>query len=569
MIHTETEKNETTRRLRVQMLQGKHCVGAYMRDGEEQQIVFGSCNSADVVLPGDKVSSIHAMLRITSQNDIMLYDLGSQSGTYVLGKRIIQSRVNKGTLFQIGGHSFRLDLLEEDPRNNPEHKLFWESQRANAEVLDIAVLIENKIDSLYHLERNQRLAAGFEDGEILIDGLENSQPFIERRKLDSDRSQEGAYCFLPQGFTAEIYDFSNQLVGNFKEAGQYFCISSNQKARLLGPNQEIQVYWRSQESRLERGTPDPEGKRFRESISVSVALSVIIMAMMWFMPKKEVEENLAESKKGSYFRVTQTEPTQAPAPAPAAAAPAETVDQVVEQQPVAKAPVQKLAQKVEKVVTPQPPKPNQTTVASLSSLSNLLKTTAQKSAAVSDRGRQVMEASIVPVSGGSASLKQELGGQAQAGAVNTSALTQALASGAKGAANGLKGFAGGKGVGLGSSFGNGPPSMDVGLGDSDAESSGGLDKSVIAAIVREHLGQIKHCYERQLLVDPNLFGKVIAHWSINGSGLVDETSVKKSTMGSAAVENCVLAKIRTWKFPKPKGGGKVIVSYPFLFKSVN
>ena len=34
----------------------------------------------------------------------------------------------------------------------------------------------------------------------------------------------------------------------------------------------------------------------------------------------------------------------------------------------------------------------------------------------------------------------------------------------------------------------------------------------------------------------------------------------------AEVERCIGAKIRTWKFPKPKGGGIVIVRYPFVFK---
>ena len=297
---------------------------------------------------------------------------------------------------------------------------------------------------------------------------------------------------------------------------------------------------------------------------------------MSFMPKVDKEEELAEKKSG-YYRVTRVEPTQAPAPAPAPAPAAmDTVDQVVEKEPVAKVaakqPVTKPVQVavVKPVVAPTPPKPTQQTVAVQSALSNLLNRALPKNLPVSDRGRKVMEASIVPVaSGGSAGLKQDIGAQTAAGAVNTSALASALKSGTGGAAAGLKGFKGGAGEGLTQGFGNGPPSMDVGMGDSDAETSGGLDKSVIAAIVREHLGQIKHCYERQLLVDPSIFGKVVANWTINGEGIVDATSVKKTTLGNVNVENCVMGKIKGWKFPKPRGGGKVIVSYPFLFKSVN
>jgi hypothetical protein len=45
--------------------------------------------------------------------------------------------------------------------------------------------------------------------------------------------------------------------------------------------------------------------------------------------------------------------------------------------------------------------------------------------------------------------------------------------------------------------------------------------------------------------------------------------VRSTTMNNQPVENCIMARIKTWAFPKPKGGGQVLVSYPFLFKSLN
>ena len=107
------------------------------------------------------------------------------------------------------------------------------------------------------------------------------------------------------------------------------------------------------------------------------------------------------------------------------------------------------------------------------------------------------------------------------------------------------------------------------LGGDEAEALGGLDKSLIAAVVQSNIGQIKHCYERQLIVDPNIFGKVVASWTIEKDGSVSTSSVKKTTMNNKPVENCIAAKIKGWTFPKPKGGGQVLVSYPFLFKSLN
>ena len=37
-------------------------------------------------------------------------------------------------------------------------------------------------------------------------------------------------------------------------------------------------------------------------------------------------------------------------------------------------------------------------------------------------------------------------------------------------------------------------------------------------------------------------------------------------LGNPAVENCIVARVYQWQFPKPKGGGIVQVSYPFLLK---
>lgn len=37
-------------------------------------------------------------------------------------------------------------------------------------------------------------------------------------------------------------------------------------------------------------------------------------------------------------------------------------------------------------------------------------------------------------------------------------------------------------------------------------------------------------------------------------------------MKNANVERCLASKIKRWVFPAPKGGGIVIVTYPFIFK---
>ena len=55
------------------------------------------------------------------------------------------------------------------------------------------------------------------------------------------------------------------------------------------------------------------------------------------------------------------------------------------------------------------------------------------------------------------------------------------------------------------------------------------------------------------------------HRTIDPAGAVTEAHTQESTLHDRTVESCVAAKIKTWRFPIPKGGGEVFVTYPFIF----
>ncbi len=95
---------------------------------------------------------------------------------------------------------------------------------------------------------------------------------------------------------------------------------------------------------------------------------------------------------------------------------------------------------------------------------------------------------------------------------------------------------------------------------------GSLDPEIIRRIVREHAGQIRYCYESELTRTPGIYGKIVMKWVINGEGRVMQATPAESQMKNANVESCLASRIKTWVFPKPKGGGIVIVNYPFVFK---
>ena len=135
---------------------------------------------------------------------------------------------------------------------------------------------------------------------------------------------------------------------------------------------------------------------------------------------------------------------------------------------------------------------------------------------------------------------------------------------------GTSGIGGGRSIaGIGGLAAGGAGTGTVGILDEETEVEGGLDKDVIARVINAHLGEIRYCYERQLSANPNLYGKVQVKFTINAAGLVEEQHIGISTLRNAMVEGCILRRLASWNFPKPKGGTRVLVTYPFMFKAIN
>lgn len=105
------------------------------------------------------------------------------------------------------------------------------------------------------------------------------------------------------------------------------------------------------------------------------------------------------------------------------------------------------------------------------------------------------------------------------------------------------------------------PTVQVG----NAEIRGQLDREIIQRVVREHRREIRACYEAELQRNPNLEGRVSIEWVISPDGAVASSRIENTTLNSSAVEQCVAQRILRWRFPEPRGGGIVRVTYPFIF----
>lgn len=145
--------------------------------------------------------------------------------------------------------------------------------------------------------------------------------------------------------------------------------------------------------------------------------------------------------------------------------------------------------------------------------------------------------------------------------------------GGGGSADGLGGM-GSKGMGRGrsgrgmggGSFGKKRKRGSLGRIGGNPTILGGLDKSLIDAVIKRNMSQIRYCYQRQLAKNPSLSGKIKVKFVIAKDGSVSKASIASSTMGGAGkpVQSCIVGRFKKFKFPKPNGG-IVIVKYPFIF----
>lgn len=114
--------------------------------------------------------------------------------------------------------------------------------------------------------------------------------------------------------------------------------------------------------------------------------------------------------------------------------------------------------------------------------------------------------------------------------------------------------------------GQGSAFVDLDLGASTVEE--GLSKEEVGKVIHAHLSEIRYCYESSMIRSPDLEGKLILDFTISTEGTVGGARVKESSLGDPRLDDCVIRRLTKWKFPQPKGGVSVAVSYPFIFKTL-
>lgn len=126
--------------------------------------------------------------------------------------------------------------------------------------------------------------------------------------------------------------------------------------------------------------------------------------------------------------------------------------------------------------------------------------------------------------------------------------------------------------GLGTGAGYGSSSGRLGRGRASTSTvttptpgvTGSYPPEIVRRIVRASLAPVRYCYEKGLVKNPALSGKVTVQFVIGLDGAV-VSAQSTSTLAEPDVESCVVAVFRRMAFPKPDAG-LVQVNYPLLFR---
>ena len=97
--------------------------------------------------------------------------------------------------------------------------------------------------------------------------------------------------------------------------------------------------------------------------------------------------------------------------------------------------------------------------------------------------------------------------------------------------------------------------------------TGSCERADIDEVISRRFNEARYCYSVSLPRNSKLAGQVAASFNIDSAGAVSEAGLAQSTMNNDALEQCLLARIRRWKFPKPKGGGACTINCIFIFEA--
>ncbi len=84
---------------------------------------------------------------------------------------------------------------------------------------------------------------------------------------------------------------------------------------------------------------------------------------------------------------------------------------------------------------------------------------------------------------------------------------------------------------------------------------GTIDRRILLKIARNHLGQLRLCYEQAYKNNKkgnHKTDEISLYWVISPDGELKTVDLIQTTISGKKFETCILDAVKTWRFPKPK-----------------
>lgn len=96
--------------------------------------------------------------------------------------------------------------------------------------------------------------------------------------------------------------------------------------------------------------------------------------------------------------------------------------------------------------------------------------------------------------------------------------------------------------------------------------AGGLARGDVQTVIRRHTVDVRACYEEWMWRGKDAAIDVTVTWQIGPEGQVTSATITRDTLPASGVARCVHRAVLSWRFPPPRCGGRVDVTFPWLLR---
>ncbi|HVG61119.1 MAG TPA: TonB family protein [Hyalangium sp.] len=553
-------------------------------------IKIGRLSSAHLRLEDEKVSRVHSVIEVSAEGALSIIDMGSVEGTYVNGKRVTKGRISFGDEIRLGETTLRLEnpaavavdtapeptaepapVMEPEPL--PPVRDVRRSKASGPLGVSLSFVWGDQRVGEFFLPPGQKnsFSVGTAAGVDFVMGDSRlGSPSLEVLRTDG---QTYTVCFTGKMKGELIRGAETLSLEAVIESGQ---ASHEDSAYTLALDHD-DVLWADLGGVTLEVCFQPVPKRVYVPLSDSVdyrALNIFLlmlfastMFVIGALNRTENSEAFTDELNGDTTRLTKLiikppEPQQN-----------RFLAQLNAQKPKQPQPVAQASEPVKKL----PRKPVDRPLSDSGPSNPRDKAERMVKDLFSGQGKGV--ASLFNSRGRNNELRNAIS-NVTAAVGNPSSLNALVTK----PGSGNPGSTGGSTIGLDSIFTPGRAGGDKNYGQRTGGLSGKvsvdpaiapvefkvndgtLDRELVRKVIQDNKGQIRACFESLLNLYPELGGTVQTQFTIGPDGQVLESKVTQTSTGSKELDLCVASRVRLWQFPKPKGGGRVVVSYPFLFK---